>query len=305
MDESACCAKGRSCSGILMVARLFIGAGCLLWMGIGMVSNWSEVSQFLNAYGLHVDLPFLWVAVPFLVITGILILLGFWIRTTCAVLFCASLPFLFFRLGFWGLGGFQAYVAQTFFMSTSALMGGFVLLMLTGPGQFAISAHESDWSKMAEFRAWGLLIARILIGGCLFVWSGVWTLFDWETNKAILQVSDIPAPGLVLSCMVAIELIGGLMILFGWRHRLAAWVLLFYWAATLVTVHRFWSIEGVSSYVINSGTVVQTFVEEIYSDDPILQMKYFMDGMGVIGSLLVLTTCISDRFGLERKRVTG
>ena len=67
----------------------------------------------------------------------------------------------------------------------------------------------------------------------------------------------------------------------------------------------FWSVEGVSSYVINSGTVVQTFVEEIYSDDPILQMKYFMDGMGVIGSLLVLTTCISDRFGLERKRVTG
>jgi putative oxidoreductase len=287
MAKSVCCKTSRGCSAILLIARLLLGAGCLLWTGLAFLFNRTGIENSLDQYGLHLDSPVLWIGSLILVIGGALILLGYRIRLTCAVLFCVTLPFLFFRLGFWGLSGFQAYVAETFFMSTAALLGGFILFMLTGAGNYAVRSRESHWGAAHEFRDWGLLLARLLIGGCLFIWDAVWRAIDWGMNLQILEASHIPMPHFILGCMVAIEFIGGVMILLGWRQRLAAWVLAIYWALTLLATHRFW-VVGPS---------------ETPALDHLLQMKYFMDGLGVIAALLLLTTCISDRFGFERKEI--
>lgn len=270
-----------------------------------MLLEWTSVDRFLNQYGLHLGGSFLGIVSILLILGGLLVLLGYWIRMACAVLFCAALPLLFFRLGFWGLAGVQAYVAQTFFMTTAALMGGLVLFMLTGGGDYVIRSREGDWGAAHEFREWGLLLARLLIGGCLFIWDAIWMLFEWEANRQILDVNLIPAPSLVLGCMVVIELVGGAMILFGWRQRVAAWILALYWALTLLAIHRFWSVSATETYTLTQGTLVKTFIEQIYSKDRLLQAKYFLDGLGVIAALLVLTTCISARFGFERKRVSS
>jgi len=301
--KSACCEESHNCSLRLLLARLFLGGGYFLWSAAAIFLAWKSVRLFIASYGfdLHAGLLAFIGAIYFLI--AVMVLSGYWIRTACAVAFCLSLPFLFFRLSFWGTAGFQAMVAQNLFMTTAAIMGGLSLLMLTGAGNYSLRSKERDWSESPTFRSWGLLLARILIGGCFFIWSAIWKLTDWHTQITILQAWKIPLPNVVLIAMFAIELIGGLMILVGYRHRIAAWILAAYVALVAVVLHPFWAVSAPDEPIdIGDGGVAGIFINHVFVLDRLLQAKLFMDSLGIIAALLVLTTCISGRYGFEKKR---
>ncbi len=87
------------------------------------------------------------------------------------------------------------------------------------------------------------LIGRTLIS-VLFLSSGYFKLANWSATAAQMTSSGIPAVSLALPAAVVIELGGGLLLLLGYRARLAATVLGLYLAIVTGTLHNFWAVES-------------------------------------------------------------
>lgn len=301
MEKGACCERGWGCSIILLIARILLGGGVLLMSAAAIALTWSDVRFFMATYGMESQALFLLIAGLVAFLVGFSILLGYWIRTVCAIGFCLSLPFLFYRLSFWGLFDYKALVVQTLFMSAAGMMGGLILFMLTGAGRLAIHSREREWSQLSEFRSWGMLLARLLIGGGYFLWHGIWKLVDWNLSLTLLEAIHIPAPHTVLWIMALIEIIGGLMILFGWHHRIAAWVLVAYTVIIAFSMHAFWNIHPNLSLPVGGEGSLALFINNVFILDRVLQQKLFFDMLGIIASLLLLTTCVGGRYSCEKR----
>lgn len=77
-------------------------------------------------------------------------------------------------------------------------------------------------------------LSRFLIAA-IFIYSGITKIPAFEGMSAMMGQAGFPAPGLFLAVAVIIELVGGLMLLVGYRTRLASIMLiLFMIPATLI-----------------------------------------------------------------------
>ena len=88
----------------------------------------------------------------------------------------------------------------------------------------------------------GIAIGRAMMA-LIFIISGFGKLTAVAGIAGMLQKMGFPQPQLVGYAVGAIELVGGLMILFGFMTRWAALVLLAFTAATIYLGHPFWTAE--------------------------------------------------------------
>lgn len=87
-----------------------------------------------------------------------------------------------------------------------------------------------------------LLAGRVLIAS-LFLVAGIRKVTDWSSTSAGFASLGVPKAEFVLPLVVAIELLGGFMLVFGWRLRWVGYVLAAFTLGTGFIGHAFWSAD--------------------------------------------------------------
>jgi putative oxidoreductase len=123
------------------------------------------------------------------------------------------------------------------------------------------------------------VFARLLLTGLFFVSAaGKFINVDGVTNT--FSARGIPQPMLSGYLFAAIELIGALSVLLGYRARWGAGVLLLLTAATILISHNFWDMEG---------------LERIRSQ------THALKNLAIMGGLLLLAARGPGRFAVNAR----
>jgi len=87
------------------------------------------------------------------------------------------------------------------------------------------------------------LLARILLA-LIFVLAGISKLADPSHTVGQMASHGIPLPNVLVFGAIAVELIGGLVLMAGWHGRLAALVLGAYTLTLALIFHPYWAASG-------------------------------------------------------------
>jgi putative oxidoreductase len=123
-----------------------------------------------------------------------------------------------------------------------------------------------------------ILAGRVLLVA-LFVFSGAAKLVDLTGTAGHIQAKGLPAPSVLAVAAAAVEIVGGLMIIVGWKTRLAAIVLAAFTAVAATVFHDFWTLSG---------------------REQINQMLHAFKNVSMIGGLLILYAAGPGPLSIER-----
>jgi putative oxidoreductase len=128
-------------------------------------------------------------------------------------------------------------------------------------------------------------LARFLVA-LIFLLSGVGKLFGFAQTSAMMQGVGFPAPSFFLVCAISIEIIGGFLLLIGYKTRFAALALIVF----LVTATLIFHVPSISDPAKGQDQMIQ-----ILKNLAILGalIKFFADGAG--------TLALDNRVGLQRE----
>lgn len=121
-------------------------------------------------------------------------------------------------------------------------------------------------------------IGRILLS-LIFIFSGIGKLKDWSGSITLMMSEGIPMPQFLLAVATALEIIGGLLLFFGWKSRFGALLLLIFLIPTTYLMHHFWDRSGPSQ---------------------MMQMSMFMKNTAIIGGLFLVTAFGGGGWSFDR-----
>lgn len=274
-------------STLFLFGRLLIGGGQFFWPSLLMLILWGPVHEMFAIYDIRVSNPLLISMVLLFLIGGLFLTIGYWVRTTCAILTFFGVAFLLWKMRFWQLDGFQRYIIETLALNFLVVAGGMLYFINCGPGRYGVSCREPRWLKGDHSTALLILIARLLIGG-VFLYHGVMKIAQWPLYYGLLLENRIGFPMTVLVMISAIETLGGLFIIMGWRVRIAALVVLIYFIFILIGSWESWETSLEYMIVIRSPSAEQIFRRELLPVSELLRMKFFSDHIGIFGTLLLV-----------------
>jgi putative oxidoreductase len=129
-------------------------------------------------------------------------------------------------------------------------------------------------------KTYGPLIGRILIV-LLFLRSAFGKIIGFSAVAAGMASKGMPfAEGLLVGAIV-FETVGSLMVLFGWKARWGALLLILFTIPATLLYHDFWNFEG-----------------EQYRR----QLSHFMKNLSILGGLFVVLGMGSGPLSLEKSR---
>ena len=83
------------------------------------------------------------------------------------------------------------------------------------------------------------LASRILLA-LLFLISGYGKITHVAGTVGYLGKVGLPMPDVLVWGVIAIELLGGLLIVLGWQTRVVAWIMALFTLGTALIGHKFW-----------------------------------------------------------------
>jgi len=95
----------------------------------------------------------------------------------------------------------------------------------------------------AILKEWSPLVGRILIG-VLFLPAGIGKISGWAGTAGYMASKGVPMVSLLLALTILIEIVGSLMIIFGYRARLAAGIMFLWLIPVTLTMHNFWDADA-------------------------------------------------------------
>jgi putative oxidoreductase len=110
------------------------------------------------------------------------------------------------------------------------------------------------------------LIGRILMSA-VFLISGFFKVAGYSQVVGYAAAKGLPLAGVAIACAAAVELLGGIAILIGFKTRIVPWVLFLYLVPATVIFHNFWALQGMEQ-----------------QDN----MIHFMKNLAIMGGLLIL-----------------
>jgi putative oxidoreductase len=143
----------------------------------------------------------------------------------------------------------------------------------------ATTTATATATATAEMADWVSLVGRLALAA-LFLWSGYGKLVSIDGNVAYMQAVGLPAAGLLIWVALLVELLGGAMLLTGWRARWAAAVLALFTVVATFLFHAYWNAPA---------------------DQALNQQIHFMKNIAIIGGLLVVVAHGAGRYALGRK----
>jgi putative oxidoreductase len=120
------------------------------------------------------------------------------------------------------------------------------------------------------------LFGRVLLSA-IFIFAGFSKLFAFHTFAGMLAAKGFPLATIAMGVAVAIEVLGGLAILAGFKAKLTAWIVFLYLIPTTLVFHNFWTMQGM-----------------MRMDNQV----HFMKNLAIMGGLLLLASNGAGRYSL-------
>jgi putative oxidoreductase len=108
------------------------------------------------------------------------------------------------------------------------------------------------------------LIGRILLTLLFFV-AGYNKLMNVAGTAGYFGKLGLPMPDLTVWLVIAVELVGGLLILIGWKTRLVAWIMAIFTVATAVIGHKFWVDPSQATQFLKNLAIAGGFLMLAYA----------------------------------------
>ena len=125
------------------------------------------------------------------------------------------------------------------------------------------------------------LLGRVLLSFIFIFESYDYFAFEQLNRQAMTIYGLTWNQDFFLYAAILLLVLGGLMILLGYRMRLGAILLLIYWVPLTFVVHDFWT-------------------EAVGTEEYRLQSLFFMKNLAIMGGLLLAATHVSGRYRLRR-----
>jgi putative oxidoreductase len=126
-----------------------------------------------------------------------------------------------------------------------------------------------------------ILIARIALA-VLFLWAGTMKLLGYAGFVGYLQSKGVPFVAIAAPLVVVIEVLGGVLLVLGFKIRALGLILAIYAVATAVLGHDFWNVTDAS---LQRDMVV-----------------HFWKNIGIAGGFLLLTVTGAGRISIDGAR---
>ena len=139
-------------------------------------------------------------------------------------------------------------------------------------------AHVAAESKLVSLFDWAGVIGRIGLAW-LFLWSGYEKLANPAFTVAYMQSYGLPAADLSMWPALLLELVGGAMLVLGWKARWVALALAVYTVAATFIFHAYWSAPA---------------------DQVMNEQIHFMSNLAIAGGLLLILAHGSGRYALDK-----
>jgi putative oxidoreductase len=123
-----------------------------------------------------------------------------------------------------------------------------------------------------------LLIARVLIAAVFLVF-GVRSILGFAGSVGYFTKLGFPAPEAMVVLAIIIQLVGGGLLVAGWKTRWAAWLLVAYVVIATIMAHRYWEYDA-AQYVP--------------------QMTNFFKNVAIIGGLMVVACFGPGRHSIDK-----
>lgn len=125
--------------------------------------------------------------------------------------------------------------------------------------------------------SFGMLIGRILLS-LIFFFAAVGKIMDYNGTAHYMASKGMTMIPLFLYGAAAVELIGGLMILFGVKARVGAVILMLFLIPTTLIFHDFWNVSD-------------SLIKQI-------QILMFMKNVAIFGGLLYILSAGPGRIAI-------
>lgn len=126
---------------------------------------------------------------------------------------------------------------------------------------------------MQSFQSLAAPAGRVLIS-LIFLTSGFNKLVNYAGTQAYMESAGVP--GILLPAVIAVELLGGLAVVFGWHARLAAFLLAGFCL--------------LSAFLFHANTGDQ------------MQMILFMKNLAMAGGFLMIVSLGAGAFSLDNRK---
>lgn len=125
-----------------------------------------------------------------------------------------------------------------------------------------------------------LLLSRVFFS-MIFILSGMMHLFDFKNMSQYSASLGVPLPGLATIITGIMILLGGLSILFGYKVKIGAILIIIFLVPTTFIAHNFWAIAD--------PMIAQT------------QMAMFMKNFAMLGGAILFYHYGTGPFSIEKK----
>ena len=124
-----------------------------------------------------------------------------------------------------------------------------------------------------------VLVARILLAA-IFISAGLSKLGGFDGTVGYIASKGLPLPGLIAVLTIAVEVLGGIAIVIGYKARVAGLLLAIFTLLAGFIFHNFWAVPADQAYVQNI---------------------MFMKNLSMAGGLLLLTVFGAGGYSLDAK----
>ena len=114
----------------------------------------------------------------------------------------------------------------------------------------------------------------------IFVASGLGKIASWDQTAAYMAAKNMPLVPLFLFGAIALEVLGGLSVLLGYKARLGATALLVFMIPATLIFHAFWGVEGMQRQ---------------------MEMINFMKNLSIMGGLLMVVGLGAGAYSLDAR----
>ena len=133
-------------------------------------------------------------------------------------------------------------------------------------------------TNVQDRQAAGLLIGRGLLG-LIFLISGIGKIGRFAAVAGYMASKGLPMSELLLAGTIALEVLGGLSLILGWKARFAAGAFILFLIPTTLIFHPYWSADAAS-----------------YSN----QLNHFLKNLAIMGGMFYVALLGPGRFSVGR-----